>query len=136
MPGFGGGGPGGFGGGGPGGAAFDLYTTMYEAYIRELGGRLRPLALKLVQQIMDGTDNNVPTWGYKLLDCAPDECMKKLSACLTDTNLVVRERATVALGYMGEVAFAAKDQISHAIEKAETEQERHLLEWCLDAVSN
>ena len=136
MPGFGSGGPGGFGGGGSGGPAFDLYTTMYEAYIRELGGRLRPLALKLVQQIMDGTDNDVPTWGYKLLDCAPDECMKKLSACLTDTNLTVRERATVALGYMGKAAFAAKDQISHAIEKAETEQERHLLEWCLEEVSN
>ena len=135
MPGFGGA-TGGFGVGGPGGAGFDLYTTMYEAYIRELGGRLRPLALKLVQQIMDGTDNNVPTWGYKLLDCAPDDSIKKLTACLTDTNLTVRERATVALGYMGTTAFAAKDQISHAIEKTETEQERHLLEWCLDEVSN
>ena len=35
------------GGGGPGGAGLDLNTTMYEAYIRELGERLRPLALKL-----------------------------------------------------------------------------------------
>jgi len=64
------------------------------------------------------------------------ESIKKLSACLTDTNLVVRERTTVALGYMGEAAFAAKDQISHAIEKAETEQERRLLEWCLRKITS
>ena len=139
--GFGGGGPGGpggFGGGGPGGGpgGFDLSSTLYEAYIRELGERLRPLALKLVQQITDGTANNVPTWGYKLLACAPDESIKKLSACLTDTNLTVRERATVALGYMGATADTTTDQLSHAIAKAETEQERHLLEWCLREVSN
>ena len=87
---------------------------MYEAYIRELGERLRPLALKLVQQITDGTANNVPTWGYKLLACAPDESIKKLSACLTDTNLTVRERATVALGYMGSTAAPTRNNLPQA----------------------
>ena len=144
--GFDGGGPGGFGGGGPGGSpggfggggpgGFDLSSTLYEAYIRELGGRLRPLALTLMNRIVDGTAGNIPTWGYKLLACAPDESVSKLSACLTDTNLTVRERAAVALGYMGAAADAASDPVSHAIGKAETEQERHLLEWCLREVSN
>jgi hypothetical protein len=132
----GGGGRGGFGGGGPGGAGFDLNSTMYEAFIRELGERLRPLALTLVNRIMDGTAGNVPTWGYKLLACAPDESATKLSAYLTDSQLVVRERATVALGYMGTAASPAADQVSHAIGKAETEQERRLLEWCLREISN
>jgi hypothetical protein len=108
---------------------------MYEAYIRELGERLRPLALTLAQKLVDGTANNVPTWGYKLLACAPEESVAKLSAGLTDGTLVARERAAVALGYMGPAAFAAKDQIARAVDKAETEQERLLLQWCLREVS-
>jgi HEAT repeat protein len=128
----GGGGP---GGGGPGGPGLDLYTTMYEAYIRELGERLRPLALVLAQKIVDGTAGDVPTWGYKLLNCAPDDSVSKLSACLSDSNIVVRERAAVALGYMGTAAFAAKDRVSQARDKAATEQERHLLEWCLREIA-
>ena len=89
-----------------------------------------------MNKIVDGTAGNVPTWGYKLLACAPDESVSKLSACLTDANLTVRERAAVALGYMGTAADAASDPVSHAIGKAETEQERHLLEWCLREVAN
>ena len=139
MRGFGGrGGPGrgGPGGGGPGGPGLDLYTTMYEAYIRELGERLRPLALSLAQKIVDGTAGDVPTWGYKLLNCAPDECIGRLSASLSNGNAALRERAAVALGYMGAAAFPAKDQVTQARDKAATEQERRLLEWCLREISS
>jgi len=139
MRGFGGrGGPGGGGpgGGGPGGPGLDLYTTMYEAYIRELGERLRPLALNLVQKIVDGTAGEVPTWGYKLLNCAPDETISKLSACLSDSSMAVRERAAVALGYMGAAAFPAKERVSQAVGKASTEQEKHILEWCLREITS
>ena len=135
MRGFGGG-FGGPGGGGPGGAGLDINTTMYEAYIRELSGRLRPLALKLAQQIADGTAGDIPTWGYKLLNCAPDESVSRLTACLTDSSAAVRERAVVALGSMGAAAFPAKDQVSRALAKAPTEQERHLLEWCLREITS
>jgi HEAT repeat protein len=134
--GFGGrGGPGGPGGGGPGGPGFDLGTTMYEAYIRELGERLRPLALTLVQQLVEGTAGDVPTWGYKLLACAPEESTSKLSVCLADSDQAVRERAAVAMGYMGSAAYPAKEQVSKAISKASTEQERRLMEWCLSEIS-
>jgi hypothetical protein len=135
MRGFGGGG--GPGGGGPGGGGgFDLYTTMYEAYIRELGERLRPLALSLGQKIVDGTAGDVPTWGYKLLNCAPEESVDTLCACLTNSSFAVRERAVVALGYMGAAAFPAKDQVARALDKAATEQERRLLEWCLREITS
>jgi hypothetical protein len=132
----------GFGGGfgGPGGGGFgsglDINTTMYEAYIRELGERLRPLALKLAQKIVNGTAGDTPTWGYKLLNCAPDESVSMLSACLSNTNIAVRERATAAIGNMGAAAFPAKDQVSRALDKAATEQERHLLEWCLREITS
>jgi hypothetical protein len=109
---------------------------MYEAYIRELGERLRPLALSLVQKILDGTAGDIPPWGYKLLNCAPDESVSKLSAGLTDNSIVLRERAAVALGYMGTAAFPAKDRVSRALDKAATEQERHLLEWCLREITS
>jgi hypothetical protein len=133
---FGFGGPGRGGSGGFGGAGLDLNTTMYQAYIRELGERLRPLALKLAQQIADGTAGDVPTWGYNLLNCAPDETVTKLAACLTDSNAAVRERAAVAIGNMGAAAYPAKDRISQAMGKAATEQERHLLEWCLREITS
>jgi hypothetical protein len=135
MRGFGGG-FGGPGGGGFGVAGLDINTTMYEAYIRELGERLGPLALKLAQKIVDGTAGDTPAWGYKLLNCAPDESVRMLSACLSNTNIAVRERAAAAIGNMGAAAFPAKDQVSRALDKAATEQERHLLEWCLREISS
>jgi HEAT repeat protein len=134
------GGMSGFGGPGGGGGfvigGLDFNTTTYEAYIRELGERLRPLALKLAQKIVDGTAGDVPIWGYKLLNCAADETVSKLAACLTDSNAAVRERAAVAIGNMGAAASPAKDQVSKALDKAATEQERHLLEWCLGEINS
>ena len=131
----GGGGMGGPGGGGMGGG-LDLNTTMYEAYIRELGERLQPLALTLIEKIVNGTANNIPTWGYKLLTCAPEESVNKLAICLTSNQLVIRERATVALGYMGATAAPAKEQVSRALQNTENPQEKHLLEWSLREISN
>ena len=124
-PGFGGG-PGGLGGGGG-----DIGSIIYQALVRELGERLRPTARVLVQKIMDGTAGNVPTWGYEILACAPDETINSLVPHLADDNIVMRERATVALGYMGPAASGAKERVAAALGKAPSEHEKHLLEWCL-----
>jgi HEAT repeat protein len=126
--------PGGRGGpGGPSGAGmgFDLFSTMYVAYFRELGERLRPVALILLKQMQEGTANNTPDWGYKLLACAPEESLAQLSAALASDGLATRERATVALGYMGGAAFPARATLQGALEKAPTEREKRLLEWAL-----
>jgi HEAT repeat protein len=133
------GGRGGFGGfGGPGGGmGFDLFSTMYVAYFRELGERLHPVALMLLKQIQDGTASNTPEWGYKLLACAPAESIAQLSAALASDDLATRERATVAFGYMGAAAFPAQAKLQAAHDKAPTEREKRLLEWALrEAVSD
>jgi HEAT repeat protein len=113
----------------------DYATPMYEAYIRELGERLRPLALKFAQELKDGKARNIPVWGYKLLNCAPEESVSKLTPCLSDTNMIVRERAAVALGYMGDAAYTAKDHVAHAVRQAPAPPERLLLEWCLREIT-
>jgi HEAT repeat protein len=126
------GGPG-FGGGpgGPGGGGGDIGSIIYQACVRELGERLRPTARLLVQKIMDGTAGDVPAWGYEILACAPDETMNSLVPHLADDNIVMRERATVALGYMGPAASGATERVVAALGKAPSEREKHLLEWCL-----
>jgi hypothetical protein len=124
-PGFGGG-PGGFGGGGG-----DIGSIIYQALVRELGERLRPTARVLVQKIMDGTAGNVPTWGYEILACAPDEAINSLVPHLADDKIVMRERATVALGYLGPAAAGARERVAAALSKASSEREKRLLEWCL-----
>ena len=116
--------------------SFDFAAKTYEAYMRELGERLRPLASSLAQSIMDGTASEIPTWGYKLLACAPNESTSKLTAYLGDTNIAVRERAAVAIGYMGPARLPAKDQVAGALNKAATEPERRLLQWCLRRISS
>jgi len=118
------------------GMGFDLFSTMYEAYFRELGERLRPVASILLKQIQDGTADDTPTWGYKLLGCAREESLVQLSAALTSDGLQVRERATVALGYMGAVAFPARARLQQALAKAPTEREKRLLEWALREISS
>ena len=80
---------------------------------------------------MDGTAGNVPTWGYEILACAPDETINSLVPHLADDNIVMRERATVALGYMGPAAARAKERVAAALGKVSSEREKHLLEWCL-----
>ncbi len=131
-PGFGGpGGPGGPGGFGGGDMGFDLFSTMYVAYFRELGERLRPVALMLLKQIQDGTDTSAPAWGYKLLTCAPADTNAQLSAALASSDLATRERAAVAFGYMGAAAAPARATLQAALDKASTEPEKRLIEWAL-----
>jgi HEAT repeat protein len=118
---------------GPGGFVQgpDIGSIIYQALVRELGERLRPTARMLAQKIMDGTAGSVPTWGYEILVCAPEETINSLAPHLADDNIMMRERATVALGYMGPAAAGAKEQVAAALGKASSERERHLLEWCL-----
>jgi HEAT repeat protein len=122
----------GFGGmGGPGGGPGDISTILWHALIREMGERLRPTARLLAQKIMDGTAGNMPTWGYDILAGAPDEAINILAPRLTDDNTAMRERATVALGYMGPAASGARERVAAALGKASSEHEKNLLEWCL-----
>jgi HEAT repeat protein len=119
------GGPGGMGGG-PG----DIGAIIYQALVRELGERLAPTARLLVQKIMDGTAGNVPTWGYEILACTPNETINSLVPHLADDNIVMRERAAVALGYMGPAAASARERVTAALAKVSSEREKRLLEWC------
>jgi HEAT repeat protein len=113
----------------------DIALYIYEAFVHELGERLRPTAKLLAQKIMDGTAGNVPAWGYQILTCGPEEAIAVLAPRLADQDLVMRQRATVALGRMGAAAAPAKVQIKEALDKAANEKEKRLLQWCLDEIS-
>jgi hypothetical protein len=104
---------------------------ILDAYVQELGDHLKPVARGLAGQIMDGSAGDVPAWGYKLLARFPDESLPVLTAGLMDRDLVRRERAAVALGYMGSAAAAAKAQVSRALASASGDREQRLLKWCL-----
>lgn len=120
--------PGGPGFGGDGG---DIASIIYQACVRELGERLQPTAQLLAKKILDGTAGNVPAWGYDILACAPQESLNSLVPHLADDNIAMRERAAVALGYMGSAAASAKDRVAVALAKVSSEREKRLLEWCL-----
>ncbi len=127
-PGGRGGGPGGgMGGGGPG----DIFRFIYESYAEELGYRLRPSAKMLAQEIIAGTAGNVPDWGYKILACGDGETVDVLVPHLSDDKLATRERAALALGFMGNSGASAASAVQAAIGKATGEQEKRLLQWCL-----
>lgn len=128
-----GGGPGGPGGGpgGPGMGGGDIFTFIYQSYVRELGDRLAPAAGTLAQKIMDGSAGEVPTWGYDILSCGPDRAVAVFAPHLKDEDLNLRERATVALGFMGHSAAAAKPQLQAALDRASSEREKHLIEWSI-----
>jgi hypothetical protein len=117
--------------GGMGGGGFDVALSIYEAMIRELGPRLQPTAKLLAGKIMDGTAGTVPEWGYEILTCGPEEAVTILAPHLADTDLVMRERSAVAIGYMGPAGTSAKSQVAAAIEKASSEREGRLMKWCL-----
>jgi len=114
------------------GARVSFSTLIYRAYIRELGERLKPTALSLVSKIMTGTAGDVPPWGYEILCCAPDETVPTLVSYLEHDSEVMRERAIVALGYMGPAAFKARDAVAAAASsrRVSTEREKRLLAWC------
>jgi hypothetical protein len=123
-------GPGGFGGG-FGGQGPDFAVYIWENYVHELGERLRPAARVLAQRILDGTAGDVPLWGYKILACAPDTVLDILTPSLEHKDLVMRERATVALGYMGPAARPALEPVKAALAATANEREKRLLAWCL-----
>jgi HEAT repeat protein len=118
-----------FFGGGPGG--MDIVTFIYESYVHELGGRLRPAARALAQRILDGTAGDVPPWGYKILTCGTSDVLEMLVPRLADDDIRMRERAAVALGNMRSAAAPAKDAVQTALEKATTDGEKRVLKWCL-----
>jgi hypothetical protein len=105
------------GGNGPGGGMSDVTVRgFYVAMIDELGERLRPAARLLARKIMNGTAGDVPDWGYLIFARAPDESIKILVPYLSNADIVLRERATVALAFMGPVASPARDQVAAAMD--------------------
>jgi hypothetical protein len=113
----------------------DVSRYIYGAFVHELGDHLRPAARVLAQKIMDGTAGDVPPWGYRLLARFADAAMDVLSVGLAAPDTVTRERAAVALGYMGPAAASSKALVAAAADKAPTERERRLIRWCLRQIS-
>jgi HEAT repeat protein len=109
----------------------DFARWILESYVQELGDHLKPAAAGLARKIMAGTAGNVPGWGYKLLARFRGESLALLVPGLEDKDLVVRERAAVALGYLGPAAAAARPQVARALERTQDEREQLLLKWCL-----
>ncbi len=139
FPWQGGGGPGGRGGppmgmmgdgGGP-----DIARLIYECYFRELGPRLARHARALAGGIMDGSAGSVPVWGYRLLCCAPQESRSILVPHLSSADINMRERAAVALGYMGSSASDARAAVQAAADRAPTLREKKLLQWCVRQIA-
>lgn len=124
-PGFGGPPGGGFGGGA------DFATLIYQNYVHELGERLRPVVRVLAEKIVDGTAGDVPRWGYKILATAPDVSIEILTPSLSHKDLVMRERATVALGYMGTSAKPALESLKAAQAATTNDREKRLIGWSL-----
>jgi hypothetical protein len=122
---------GGFGAFGGFGDQPDFTQYILEAYVQELGDNLKPAAVTLAKKIMTGKASNVPPWGYKLLARFPIESLEILTPGLADEKLLMRERATVAIGYMGRAAKAARPQVVLALNTSKDEREQLLLKWCL-----
>jgi HEAT repeat protein len=108
---------------------------ILESYARELGDHLKPVARGLAKKIMAGTAGNVPGWGYKLLAQHREDALAVFIPALANQDLTMRERATVALGYMGRAASTARPQVARALEASQDEQEQRLLRWCLSELS-
>jgi hypothetical protein len=118
---------GGFGGFGDA----DFAQYILEAYVQELSDNLKPAATSLAKKIMTGKAGNVPGWGYKLLARFPGESLEILTPGLANEQLVMRERAAVAIGYMGRAAKTARPQVAQALKSSTDEREQLLLKWCL-----
>ena len=80
---------------------------------------------------MAGKAGDVPGWGSRLLARFPNESLAVLTPGLSEKDIVLRERTTVALGYMGVAAAAAKPQVAQALATSPDEREQRLLKWCL-----
>jgi len=77
----------------------------------------------------------VPVWGYGLLNCDSERSLARLIPLLADNELAKRERAVVALGYMGSTAAVAKEKVATALSNSTNEQEKRLIEWCLREIA-
>ncbi|MGC4033777.1 MAG: hypothetical protein QM754_19000 [Tepidisphaeraceae bacterium] len=108
---------------------------MYSAYFRELGDRLHPVSQLLVKRLLDGTAGTIPQYAYTLLTADTDGSLETLTPKLADDDRTVRQRAAVALGYMGTAAAPAKPQLEAAIGKATDEKEKKMLSWTLRKIS-
>ena len=117
--------------GGMSSAFGDVGSFIYSAYVTELGERLRPSALMLAPKLMDGTAGDIPDWGYRILNAAPEESVATVAPHLTDRAKVMRERAAVVLGYMGPGAEGARAALEKALAAAADEGEKKLLAWAL-----
>ena len=124
---------GGFGMMMPPGGEMDPERYIYESFVHELGDHLKPAAVALAKKIMDGSAGNVPAWGYKMLVRFPEETLPLLTPGLESKELVIRERAVVALGNMGTAATPAKAKVAKALSAA-GEKEQLLLKWCLGEI--
>jgi HEAT repeat protein len=113
----------------------DLFSFVWATYVLELGERLRPCALALAPQIMNGTAGDIPDWGYKILNAAPAESIAVIAPYLADRNKALRERAAVALGRMGPPAIAARPKLEAAIAAAKDQREKNLLTWTLREIT-
>lgn len=111
-------------------------SLMFPSYVRELGFRLRAMSPKLAQAIMNDTAGNVPKWGYALLNAGPDLALEVLKPYLKDSNLEMRERAAVAIGFMSQDGAPARTDVEAAVAKAASERERKLLQWTLRQIDD
>ena len=69
------------------------------------------------------------------MNAAPAKSITILTPHLADADLLMRERAAVALGHMGQQAEAARGQIETALTKASTEREKRVMEWALRQIN-
>ncbi len=110
--------------------------SVFAGFVASLGERMKPCALLLAPRLMEGTAGNVPDWGYKILNAAPEESINTIAPHLKDVDRTMRERAAVALGRMGPAAAAAQAQVQSAIARAPDPREANLLAWCLHQITS
>ena len=109
----------------------DFARFIFESYLRELGDNLKPGAIAMAKKTLDGQTNDLPTWAFDLLARYPEDSLAVLTPALKSDNLARRERAAVAIGYMGSAGVGAKGNVVAAADRAEGEKERRLMRWCL-----
>jgi HEAT repeat protein len=111
----------------------DWQRWVFENCVVELGDRLKPHARTLAEKVIAGTAGTVPTWGYRLLVHHPDVALPILLEALKAPDTVQRQRAIVALGYMGNSALPARAALEAGRATAEGSEAR-LIAWCLKEI--
>ncbi|HVX84030.1 MAG TPA: HEAT repeat domain-containing protein [Phycisphaerae bacterium] len=128
----------GFGQGG--GLGSDIFGSLMEliwiSYIHNLGSRLAAVSPRLASDLLHDSAGDVPPWGFELLNADPHAALALLTPALASKDPTQRERAAVALGYMGPTAAPAKDALESAQKSAATDPEHRLLAWALRHVTN